>query len=256
MKRLLLLSVLGLAVTSSLIAMAFRDGEKLIFDVKYGLITAGEATLEVKSSTYQGNEVWYLSTNARTHPFFDPFFQVRDKVESWWDKKTLLPHKFEKTLQEGKYRQNRIHLYDQQSRTTTYKKWSYKSSQWDSEDMELPFTTQDILSAFYYVRNQELVPGRRVNVNITADGRAVNTEVVVHRREKVNSIFGSLNCLVIEPRLKGEGIFKQSGNILIWVSDDNYKIPVKLQSAVTVGSFVATLRDAKNVPYVIKFPKK
>jgi hypothetical protein len=256
MKHRIILILLAAVLISALDGVAFRDGEKLVFDVKYGLVTAAEATLEVQSSTYQGNPVWYLTTNARTYPFFDNFFQVRDKVESWWDKQTLLPYKFAKTLQEGKYRQHRIHLYDQANLSTTYQKWSFKKMEWSKEQMALPFTTQDILSAFYYVRNQTLKPGGVVNVNITSDGRAVVTEVIVHKREKIASIFGNIDCLVIEPRLKGEAIFKQSGKILIWVSDDNYKIPVKLTSAVTFGSFVATLSDAKNVPYAIKYPKK
>ena len=119
-----------------------------------------------------------------------------------------------------------------------------------------PFTTQDVLSAFYYVRNQSLTPGRKVNVNITVDGRAVDTEVLVHRREELSSIFGRIKCLVIEPRLKTEGIFKQSGSIMIWITDDAYKIPIQVQSAVTFGSFVAKLKDAKNVPYKIKYPEK
>ena len=76
--------------------------------------------------------------------------------------------------------------------------------------------------------------------------------MLVHRREKVKTIFGTMNCLVIEPKLKNEGIFKQSGKITIWVSDDAYKIPVKLESAVAFGSFVAVLKEAVNVPYKVK----
>lgn len=237
-----------------LFSVAFRDGEKLTFNVKYGIVSAGEATLEARSLNYQGRDVWYLSTNARTYPFFDVFFKVRDKVESWWDKKTLLTHKFAKTLREGNYRQYRIHTYDQDSRNTSYQKWSYKDDAWETQNMDLPFTTQDMLSAFYYARTQPMKPGDRISVNITADGRAVPTEIVVHRREKVSSIFGKIDCLVIQPMVKSEAIFKQEGNIMIWVSDDAYKIPVQLESAVAFGSFVARLTDAENVPYKVKYP--
>lgn len=251
-----IVAIILLSLLRGLGAVAFQDGEKLTFNVKYGLVSAGAAVMEARSSTYQGRSVWYLSTNARTHPFFDSFFRVRDKVESWWDKDDLLSHKFSKTLQEGGYRQYRIHTYDQKNRTTTYQKWSFKNEKWITKEMALPFTTQDVLSAFYYVRNQQLTPGRKVNVNITVDGRAVDTEVLVHRREELSSIFGRIKCLVIEPRLKTEGIFKQSGSIMIWITDDGYKIPIQVQSAVTFGSFVAKLKDAKNVPYKIKYPEK
>ncbi|MBW6514910.1 MAG: DUF3108 domain-containing protein [Candidatus Syntrophosphaera sp.] len=249
---LLILAVLS----AGLYPVAFKDGEKLTFKVKYGIVSAGEAVLEAKSSSYQGNPVWHLSTTAKTYSFFDPFFKVRDRVESWWDKQTLLPYKFSKTLQEGNYRQHRIHTFDQAGRSTYYQKWSYKTDTWTNETQALPFDTQDMLSAFYEVRNRNLKPGAAVTVNITSDGRSVPTEIAVHRRERASTIFGTVDCLVIEPRVKSEAIFKQSGNILIWVTDDDYKIPVKLQSAVTFGSFIAILTDARNVPYSIKNPAK
>ncbi len=233
-------------------AVVFMDGEKLVFNVKYGLVNAAEATLEARTSSYQGNPVWYLTTNAKTHAFFDKIFKVRDRVESWWDKKTLLPYKFAKNLEEGRYRQHRVHIYNHTSQTTTYQKWAFKQSKFVNEEMKIPGDTQDILSAFYHVRNQDLKVGRSVYVNITADGRNMPTEVVVHRTEKVKTIFGEIECLVIEPKLQGEAIFKQTGRILIWLTNDAYKIPVKLDSKVAFGSFVASLSSAQNVPLKLK----
>jgi hypothetical protein len=235
-----------------LIAVPFMDGEKLTFDAKYGIINAAEATLEARSSLYQGKPVWNLSTNARTHSFFDKVFKVRDRVESWWDKETLLPYKFSKNLQEGKYQQHRVHIYDHAAKSTTYQKWDYKKSSFENSVMDIPPDTQDILSAFYAVRFSNLMVGKSVFVNITADGRVMNTEIVVHRREKQKTIFGDVDCLVIEPKLRGDAVFKQSGRILIWLTDDEYKIPVRLESKITIGSFVCTLKSASQVPLKIK----
>lgn len=232
--------------------MAFRDGEKLVFTVKYGIVHAAEATLEAKSATMSGRSTWNLSTEAKTYPFFDAFFKVRDRVDSWWDKSTLLPLKFSKNLQEGGYKQRRTHIFDHSNNTTNYMKYSFKKGVYDSEDMAMLDKSQDVLSAFYYVRNQNLRPGQSLKVNITSDGRSMNTEVIVHKREKVKTIFGEINCLVIEPKLTGGAVFKQSGKITIWVTDDEYKIPVKMQSAVSFGSFVAVLKEAYNVPYKVK----
>lgn len=252
MKRFFLYLSLMLLIIPIKAAPAFRDGEKLVFTVKYGLVHAAEATLEAKSSTYEGKAVWLLSTDARTYSFFDAFFKVRDRVESYWDKQTLLPLKYSKNLQEGNYKQRRIHLFDHSTNTTTYQKYSFKKKSYNSETQKILAQSQDVLSAFYYVRGQSLSPGKKVNLNITSDGRSVTTEIVVHRREKLSTIFGSIDCLVIEPLLKSGAVFKQSGKILIWVTDDAYKIPVKMSSAVTFGSFVAELKDASNVPYKIK----
>lgn len=250
MKKLLFLALLLMSL--SLSAEAFMDGEKLTFKVKYGIVSAAEATLEARTSVYQGTPVWYLSTNAKTYSFFDKFFRVRDRVESWWDKETFLPHKFAKNLHEGNYRQHRVHIYDHPRAKTTYQRWSYKEARFNNSEMDMPANSQDILSAFYFVRNQDLQVGRSVRVNITADGRNMPTEVKIHRKETVKSIFGEVECLVIEPILRGEALFKQTGNILIWITNDQYKIPVKLESKISFGSFVATLESAQKVPLKLK----
>lgn len=250
MKRFIIAIILLSAM--SLSAAVFMDGEKLTFNVKYGIVNAAEATLEARTSVYQGTPVWYLTTNARTHNFFDKFFKIRDRVESWWDKESLLPYKFSKNLQEGRYRQHRVHIYDHARRRTTYQRWSFRENRFENSEMDMPIDAQDILSAFYYVRSQPLQVGKSVMVNITADGRNMPTEVIVHRKEKVKSIFGEVECLVIEPKLKGEALFKQTGNILIWVTNDAFKIPVKLESKISFGSFTATLVSAQKVPLKLK----
>ncbi len=249
--RIYLAIALCLLITNVL-AVPFMDGEKLTFDAKYGIIKAAEATMEASSSSYQGKPVWHLSTTAKTHSFFDKVFKVRDRVESWWDKESLLPYKFSKNLQEGNYKQHRVHIYDHSAKNTTYQRWDFDKSRFDNSVMDIPGDTQDILSAFYAVRSMPLVVGKSVFLNITADGRMMRTEVVVHRREMQKTIFGKVDCLVIEPKLRGDAVFKQSGRILIWITDDDYKIPVRMESKITIGSFVATLRSASQVPLKVK----
>jgi len=251
LKRLLPVVAL-LLVATSMFAVPFMDGEKLTFDVKYGIVNAAQASIQVQTSLYQGKPVWYLSTNANTHKFFDKVFKIRDRVESWWDKETLLPYKFSKNLQEGNYKQHRVHIYNHSTLKSTYQTWNYKKSSFNNTVMNISPDTQDILSAFYSVRFARLVVGKSVFINITADGREMRTEVVVHKREKVNTIFGTANCLMIEPLLRSDAVFKQSGRILIWVTDDEYKIPVKMESKITIGSFVAYLTSASQVPLKIK----
>jgi len=77
-------------------------------------------------------------------------------------------------------------------------------------------------------------------------------KVLVHRKEVVSTIFGEVECLVIEPKLAGEAIFKQTGNIYIWLTNDEYKIPVKLESKISFGSFTASLVSAQHVPLKLK----
>lgn len=248
--------VIGLIMFLSTAALALeatiRDGEKLTFDVKYGVISAAQATLEIKSSALSKTQVWLITSEAKTYPFFDSMFKVRDKVESYWAKDKLRTLRFTKRLNEGKYRQFRVQTLDHEKKTGIYQSWQFKNQKFTTKQLIIPENTQDILSSFYYARQQNLKPGKGVLIDITTDGKSYKTEVVVHRRETIDSIFGKKQCLVIEPKLRVEAIFKNTGRILIWVTDDEYKVPLKMSSQITFGSFVATLKSADNVPYPLK----
>ncbi len=251
LKLSLALLITGLCCLTGSLFGIITDGEKLTFNVKYGVISAAEATLSVSSSTLGDRPVWLISSNAKTYSFFDSVFKVRDTVQSWWDKEKLRSLKFSKRLNEGAYKQYRIHSYNHQDKTSVYQRWNFKKGIFRYKKITIPENTQDILSAFYLTRQQELYPGKTFLIDVTTDGKAYKTAVVVHRRETIDSIFGKKQCLVIEPLLRGEAVFKQSGKILIWVTDDEYKVPLKMTSEITFGRFTALLKSAQKVPYTI-----
>jgi len=251
LKIVILIAVITACCYTASLKAIITDGEKLTFNIKHGVVSAAEASLEVRSSTFNDKPVWLITSNAKTYPFFDSFFKVRDTVQSWWEKENLRSLRFSKRLNEGKYQQYRVHTYNHDNKTSTYQRWDFKKQTFKTKEIAIPANTQDILSSFYYVRQQDLVPGSNVMVDITTDGKSYKTQVAVHRRETIDSIFGKKDCLVIEPLLKSEAVFKQSGRILIWITDDEYKVPLKMTSQITVGAFTALLKDAVNVPYPI-----
>lgn len=229
---------------------AFMIGEKLTFDIKYGIIGAGRASLSITESVHQDTiPVYEIRSEARTNSFFDRLFKVRDEIVSVWDQEKLVTRKFHKRLREGSYRQNRIHFYYPEQNLTVYMRYSYSDEEWREEVMDIPDNTQDMLSSFYLVRKKELIPGESVYVQATADGRSTEVEVKVHRIEEIDTIFGKKECVVIEPILENESIFKHTAEIYIWVTNDEYKIPIKLESKVIFGHFRAILADAQKVPY-------
>lgn len=243
-----LLTLLWMTALNSL--SPFQDGEKLVFDIRYGIIGAGQATLHIEEIDFRdGIRAYQITSEARTNRFFDRIFKVRDEIVSVMDKEKHYSHRFTKRLQEGRYRQHRIHFYYPEQNFSLYMRYSFSSNEWSEERIEIPSDTQDILSAFYWLRKQEFAPGDTVRINVTADGENYEAKVLVHGKETIKTIFGTKECLIIEPVLAGDAIFKQTGEITIWITNDEHKIPVKLESRVIFGSFTATLSEADNVPY-------
>jgi len=158
-------------------------------------------------------------------------------------------YKFKKNLKEGSYIEKRTHFYFPEQGFTIYNKYLRKKKIWKDYKFDIPANTHDVLSAFYKSRMMNLKVGKPAEINVTVDGESHVAKIIVHRKEKIKTIFGRKECLVIEPLLKGESLFKQTGRIQVWVTNDEYKIPVKLESKVIFGSFKAILKKAENVPY-------
>ena len=83
----------------------FKANEKILMKVYYsalgGYIGAGEATFTTTLERYNGKPVYHYVGEGKTYAFFDNFFKVRDRYESYADTATLLPYKFIRNVDEG-----------------------------------------------------------------------------------------------------------------------------------------------------------
>lgn len=246
-----LFSVMSLSLNSDTLQLPFKIGEKLIFKVNYGILSGGTFTMEIiEDDTISGHKCYHIKSRTKTNKFFDIIYKVRDKIDSYWDMEKLVSRKYVKKLSEGHYKQFRIHYYFPEDTLTQYVKHR-KGKITKTEFKSLP-NAQDALSIFYYIRLQDFNVGDSIYVNVTADGRNYITKVIIEKKEKLNTIFGEKECFKVHPVIEGETIFKQTGEMYLWLTADEFKIPVKLESEVKYGKFSFKLKDAKNVRLKIK----
>jgi hypothetical protein len=208
------------------------------FKILYGPVTAGESNIEVvELMDYHGSRVYHLRTRARSHRVFDPFFKVRDQADSFMDADSLVTRYWSKRLREGDYKRDVEIHFDQQAHKAYFP---------DGKEVETPPAVQDILSAFFRVRSMDLRPGMEFELPTHGDHKLYPLKVAVHRRERVEDTpFGAVECLVLQPRLEDGGLFKQEGDLFVWLTDDGRHVPVKLRARVPVGAIEAKLTSYK-----------
>jgi hypothetical protein len=212
--------------------VAFGPGEKLSFDIGYGFINAGHATLEVAELIeYDGRPCYQVISTARSNKFFSSFYRVEDRVESIIDAIGIFPWYFEKNLSEGSYRSDRSYAFNQAEHVVYYKD--------DTLDVE-PFV-QDALSVLFFARTQELKVGSSIFIDNFTDGKNYPLEVKILRRETIKVKAGKFDCLVLEPLMRSAGVFRHEGKLTVWLTDDRLKMPVLMKSKVLVGSISAEL---------------
>lgn len=214
--------------------VGFEPGERLVFSVQYGLITAGEATLEIDAGVKvrQGRPCYHVVSQAQSNAMFSTFFKVRDRVESFLDTLHLHSVRFEKHLREGNYKKDLLILFDQEA---------HKAQIDGRRECDVEPHVQDVLSALYYVRTVPLEVGKSVYVPNHDNGKNYPLEIKVEGRERVTVDAGTFDCLILEPVLMGEAVFKQNGRVKVWVTDDAIRMPVLLKSKVFVGAIAGVL---------------
>jgi len=216
--------------------VAFGLGEKLCYDINYGFINAGSASMEVADIVdYNNRPCYQIVSTANSNKFFSSFYRVEDRVESIVDANGIYSWRFDKQLNEGTYHARRTYDFDQLRHKVVYEK--------DTIDVA-PFV-QDALSVLYFVRTQDLKVGQSIFVDNFTDGKKYPLEVQVHGKESIRVKAGKFDCIVVEPLLLTSGIFKNEGKLTVWLTDDRLKLPILMKSRVLVGSISAELTDYK-----------
>jgi hypothetical protein len=219
-------------------ARAFGARESLKFSVQYGFIHAGSAWLEIPEvRRYQGHEVYLLVARAESNAFFSHFYKVRERIESYWDRHGLYSRRYVEDRREGKFRQQTDVVFDPLRNEAIYS---------NGRTFPVPPRVQDALSAFYYFRTQALPLGGSIVFHYHSSEKSQPLQVRVLGRERVKTPLGTFDCLGIEPILKAGGIFQSSGRLVIWVTDDERRMPVLMKSKVAIGSISVVLVEARS----------
>lgn len=213
--------------------VGFGVGEKFLFSVQYGIVTAGEATIEVRNiAVIEGRPCYYIVSDARTNDVFSVFYRVRDRFVSLMDTTDLVSLRYEKHLREGGHKSDRVVEFDQKQHKAFY----------DGKEIPIAPRTQDVLSALFYVRTLPLKVGQSIAIANHTDGKNYPLVVRVLGEERVTVEAGTFDCLVVEPLLRYPGVFTQKGRMKVWLTKDRYKIPVLLKSKVIIGEVSAVLK--------------
>ncbi len=216
-------------------SVPFAPGELLTFSIDYGPVNAGEASLEVRDLLVSGGRDCYrVESKARSNRIFSAFYMVRDKVVSHIDRETLFTRYFSKRLREGEYRKNIAVRFDHDAGKARYA---------DGRDLDIEPGVHDILSAFYFVRTLDLVPGASTYIHTHSSHKNYDLEVKVYGRETIKVPAGTFDCYKVEPVILGEGLFQFEGKLTIWLTADDRRLPVLMKTKVKVGAINASLKS-------------
>jgi hypothetical protein len=255
MKKVILFLLLILTVSfDSRNESAYDVGEWFKFRIHYGIVNAGYATLEVKDAVINNKKVFHVIGKGYTTGMSRFFFKVDDLYESYIDKETGSPYRFIRKIDEGGYKKNQEGFFNQSSNRVLVKDYKNKNE----KTFVVPRNTQDILSAFYYLRNypdiDKISVGESVSIDMFFDDETTKFKLKFVGRENITTKFGTVPSMIFKPLVQSGRVFKEKESLTVWISDDDNRLPIRIKADLAIGSIKADLDAFKglNNPFKTK----
>jgi hypothetical protein len=205
-------------------------GEKLVFAMTILGIAGGELTLSAETAEWGGKPAYKLELSALSNDFLSKFFLVREYLVSWVDPATFRSIRFEKHAVEGRKVRDEATEFD----------YEHGIVRFDGVSRPLFDATLDTLSSVYYLRTVDLTSEKPVELRVVS--REIDTlRIDVQAREVVHTPAGDFRTIRVEP--KSDGTHLLGKNLVLWLTDDERRIPVQLKSKLKVGTLVGKLKS-------------
>ncbi len=225
---------------------SFQSGEVVNMTVYYSTlgvyIGAGDATFSTTLERFNGKTVYHSVGVGKTYSFFDNFFKVRDRYESYIDTATLLPYKFVRNVDEGGYKIYNNVTFNQSNNTAVSTNGVFKITD----------CMQDVVSAVYYARNinfDKYKPGDKIPFDMFLDDEVYHLYIRYMGKEKVKTRYGKFRAIKFKPLLIKGTIFEGGENMTAWLSDDPNHLLLRVESSIAVGSIKVDMMGYKNLRY-------
>jgi hypothetical protein len=208
------------ADSAEVTAPPFRVGERLTYQVKYGRIPIGRASMSVLGiEDVRGRPTYHVAFKIDGGL---PGLQVHDSYESWLDTATLASRRHVQDIREVRYqRTTRYEIFPEERR--------YRENDEDSLQTSVS-SPLDEGSFVYFIRTVRVPVGqaREFHQYFKPDRNPVIIRAL--RRDTVEVPSGRYPTVVVRPSIRARGIFAEDGEAELWFSDDAQRMLVQLRT--------------------------
>lgn len=219
--------------------LPFSPGEQLVYQIRWETVEAGVASFDVLPVTKIDQQPCrHFSLKVKTSPLVDIFYEVRDKLDSYTDLALGRSIRYGKK-ETGSEQCDILVQFDWEKRIARYSNFNV-----GKKPITIPPSTFDPLAAFYKLRCMDLGNKKEIKFPITDGKRCFMGRAKVLGQETITCFNTTYNTYVIEPELiHFGGVFEKSDKptLRLWITTDERRLPVRIQSKVIVGSIIGEL---------------
>ncbi|MCK9175574.1 MAG: DUF3108 domain-containing protein [Desulforhopalus sp.] len=230
-------------ILPQLAAVGYSGNEHLRYDVSWsGGVKVGELDMKITAldDVKGGYKVdVHVSTKGSV---LDLAYSIRDHHVTLLKGVEKLPFRSDLWQKEGRsYRAHREMIYDQEKHRVVYRKNGKQQGDW-----HIKGPTNDEFTSFLNSRLMDFVVNKPFIVPTFADKKRVAVKVTPLKKEKMETLLGKVNTVVIMPQLTFKGLYEKQGDTVIWYTADRCRVPVRVNSKIKIGSLTARLSEYEN----------
>lgn len=226
-----------------------RVGEKAIYSISYFAVEAGRLSLEVRPFVkVNGKKSWHFFYRGKSSSVFSLFYAVDDTAESFLDYEQLIPYSYSIHVKESKQVKEVRSYFDwKKYEGYTWDKTLKKGKKLKKEEHKWKIRpySQNVFTAIFYLRHFSLDVGKDLAIYVGHEGKNLIMRAKVVRKEVLRTAIGKRKAIVVKPEFEVDGMFKKVGDISVWLSDDDRKHVLRIESKIKIGTIVAAIEELK-----------
>ncbi len=219
----------------------FKRGEYLEYKATFGIFTVGKGTFQIQPTLHKVKDriCYKLDSYGKTSGFVDWLAGVDDHWGAYVDTSSLVTHIAYRTLVEGKYRKNEVVYFDFGEDSIRVKDFDFEKSTYNElESFEMSRLTREFMSGFLYLRTvdfSQLHKGDTVEIYSFLEDTFYDFKIVMWGREELKTKAGKFKSVKFIPVMPDNNTFEEGSSIIAWFSDDENKIPLKVEAKMFIG---------------------
>lgn len=248
---LIVFSVFCAAVPASAQIAAYTEGETLSYEAKISKVIfrgISVADLNFKVERAADSRNYLIKAEARSKgtliKLFD--FKFYQRIQSTVDPENYF---IKRTVKRDEQGDDRIRdseaLFDYKEKKVIYIETDPNDLAKAPRQIASPLEddTQDLITGIYTLRRLPLAVGKTFELKVSDSGLVYKIPVRVTGREHLKTILGRVWCFRIEPQVFGANrLIDNKGSMILWITDDAQRIPVRAQININIGKIEVKLR--------------
>lgn len=226
----------------------FRVGEKIVLDLDYLKMNAGQLIFEVLPFVEVNGRISYtFKVSIKSSSIFAYIYKMNNFAETYVDYETMLPSSHSVHIKESKQIKEARSFFNWKDLSASYweKRITDDGEENKKKSWKLKPYSQNLISTLYYLRAFQLEPGKSINYRVADAGKQHMVQIDVLKREVIKNDVGTFNTVKVKVQYKTDGTFSQAGDIYFWITDDDRKLMVKLVSKIKIGSIHGDLVELR-----------